>query len=79
MVFLCSRASSARWVSFSLICWRWTIRSGPAVRTIASPWMRSIQNLASLPRTSRSSGSLSSGVALREVHGVHAPSPGPAE
>ena len=74
MVFLSSRASSPRWVSFSLICWRWTIRSGPAVRTIASPWMRSIQNLASLPRTSRQLGQLVFGIALREVHGVHAPS-----
>ncbi len=44
MVFLNSRTNSARWVSFSLICCRWTIRSGPAVLTINSPWIRSDQN-----------------------------------
>ena len=60
MVFFSSRVSSARWVSFSLICWRWSMRSGPAVLTIASPWIRSIQSGPPYEGLS-SSGSLSSG------------------
>ena len=55
ILFFSSRVTSAKWVSFSLTCWRWTIRSGPAVRTMASPCRRSIQNRASLARPSRSS------------------------